>query len=95
MVLLLLKKGLGDEHGQVHILVARLLKLPIQDGLDVFPESVAVGPEDKHTLHTGIVNEFRLPAYVGIPLGKVRLHIGDLLHLLLVVLRHMSLHPFR
>ena len=94
VVLLLLQKGFGDQHGEIDILMSGLLKFFVQNGLDVFPESVSVGPKDKHTLHTGVVDELRLPAHVGVPLGKVGLHIGDLLYLLLIVLRHMSLRPF-
>ena len=40
--------------------------------------------------HTSVYHELRLPAHVGVPLGEVHLHVGDLLHLLLVgVLSHL------
>ena len=79
---------------------AECVPLPVSDveGLKEFAlangiDLTVVGPEA--SLAVGIVDEFRLPAHIGVPLGKVHLHIGDLLHLLLVVLCHMSLHPFR
>ena len=90
MVLLLLEQGLGNEHGQVHVLVPCLLELLIQFVLDVFPNGVAIGAVDEHSLDGGVVDQLCLPAHVGVPLGKVHLHIGDLLHLLLVgILGHI------
>ena len=88
MVLLLLEQAFGDEDGQVHVLVAQLFKAPVQLVLDVLPDGVAVGAVDEHALDGGVVDELRLFAHVGVPLGKVHLHIGDLLHLLLVFLGH-------
>ena len=94
VVLFLLEQALRDEHGQVHVFVAGLLKALVQLGLDVLPEGVAVGVAvgavDEHALDGGVVDELRLPAHVGVPLGEVHLHVGDLLHLLLVgVLSHV------
>ena len=90
VVLLLLEQALGDEHGQIHVLVAGLLELLVQGVLDVLPDGVAVGAVDEHALDGGVVDELRLPAHVGVPLGEVHLHVGDLLHLLLVgVLSHV------
>ena len=89
VVLLLLEQTLGDEHGQVDVLVARLLKLLIQLMLDVLPDGVAVGAVDEHTLDGGVVNQLRLFAHIGVPLGKVHLHIGDLFHLFFVILGHI------
>ena len=90
VVLLLLEQGLGNEHGQVHVLVPCLLELLIQFVLDVFPNGVAIGAVDEHSLDGGVVDQLCLPAHVGVPLGKVHLHIGDLLHLLLVgILGHI------
>ena len=88
VVLLLLEQGLGDEHGQVDVLVAGLLELLVQLRLDVLPDGVAVGPVDEHPLDGGVVDELGLLAHVGVPLAEVDLHIGDLLDLLLVVFRH-------
>ena len=94
MVLLLLEQGLGDEHGQVYVLVPGLLELLVQGVLDVLPDGVAIGAIDEHTLDGGVVDELCLLAHVGVPLGKVHLHVGDLLHLLLVgVLSHKYFSP--
>ena len=90
VVLLLLEQGLGNQHGQIDVLVARLLEHPVQDALEILPDGIAVGPVDKHAFDAGIVDELRLFAYVGIPLGKVHVHVGDLAHLLVFVLCHVS-----
>ena len=83
MVLLLLQQALRNEDRHIHILMAGLLKHPVQNRLDVLPDGVAIGPVNEHALHAGIGNELRLLAHVCVPLGKVYLHIGDLLHFLL------------
>ena len=91
VVLLLLQQALRDEHGQIHILVAGLLELLVQLSLDVLPDGVAIGAVDEHALDGGVVDQFRLLAHVGVPLGEVYLHIGDLLYLLLVgILSHIG-----
>ncbi len=94
MVLLLLQQALGDEHGQVYVLMPRLLELLVQEVLNVLPDGVAVGAVNEHALDAGIVDELRLFAHVGVPLGKVGLHVGDLFHLFFV-LCHFYLNPFR
>ena len=85
VVLLPLEQGLGDQHGQVYVLVPGLFKFPVQDVLDVLPDGVAVGAVDEHALDAGVVDELGLLTHVGEPLGEVHLHIGDLLHLLFVL----------
>ena len=88
MVLLLLEQGLGDQHGQIHVLVAGLLEPTVHLPLDVLPDGIAIGAVDEHALDGGVVDQFRLLAHVGVPLGEVHLHVGDLLHLLLLVIGH-------
>ena len=85
VVLLLLEQALGDQHGEIHVLMAGLLELLVQDLLKILPDGVAVGPEDEHPLDGGVVDKLRLLAHVGEPLGEVHLHTGDLLHLLFVL----------
>ena len=92
VVLLLLEQTLGDQHGQVHVLMPGFLELLIQDLLEILPNGVAIGTEDEHALDGGVVNQLRLFAHVGEPLGKVHLHIGNLFHLFLV-LCHLYLNP--
>jgi hypothetical protein len=89
VVLLLLKQGLWDEHGQIDVLMPCRFEHGVQLMLDVFPNGVAIGAIDEHAFDGGVVNQLRLFAHVGIPLGKVHLHVGDLLHLLFVVLSHI------
>ena len=93
MVLLLLKQALRDEHGQIHILVARLLEFLIQLMLDIFPDGIAVGAVDKHTLDGGVINQLRLFAHVGVPLGEIRLHVGNLFNRFLVFFGHSVFSP--
>ena len=81
MVLFLLKKALGDQHGHGHVLVAVALEHPVKDLLNILPDSVAVGAEDEQALYPGVIDQLRLGAYVGEPLGKVDLHIGYLFYL--------------
>ena len=88
MVLLLLEQGLGDQHGQIHVLVAGLLEPTVHLPLDVLPDGIAIGAVDEHALDGGVVDQLRLLAHVGVPLGEVHLHVGDLLHLLLLVIGH-------
>ena len=90
MVLLLLEQGLRNEHGHRNVLVARLLKTPVQVRLDVLPDGVAIGSEDEHPLGLGVTDELRLGTHVSVPLGEVHVHIGDLAHLLVFILCHIA-----
>ena len=92
VVLLLLQEGFGDQHGQVDILVARFLKALVQLRLNILPDGVAIGAVDEHALDGGVVDQLRLFAHVGVPLGEIHLHVGDLFHFLFVILSH-SFHP--
>ena len=78
MVLLLLKQAFGDKHGHGHVAVTVALEHAVQHLLNIFPNSVTVGAQDKATLNAGVVNQLSLGAHVGEPLGKVYLHIGYL-----------------
>ena len=89
MVLLLLEQAFRNEHRQVHVLVAGGLEALIHLVLDILPDGVTVGAVDEHTLDGGVVDQLRLFAHVGVPLGEIHLHIGDLLHLFLAgILSH-------
>ena len=95
MVLLLLEQGLRDEHGHGHVGVAGLFELFIQITLNILPDGIAIGAVDEHTLHAAVIDELCLGTHVGEPLGKIHLHIGDLLHLFLVILCHDRFLPFQ
>ena len=92
VVLLLLQEGFGDQHGQVDVLVARFLKALVQLRLNILPDGVAIGAVDEHALDGGVVDQLRLFAHIGVPLGEIHLHVGDLFHFLFVILSH-SFHP--
>ena len=93
VVLLFLEQALRDQHRQVHVLVARLLELRVQHVLDVLPDGVAVGPVDEHALDGGVVDQLRLAAHVGVPLGEVHVPGGDGVHLSLILCHSLS-NPF-
>ena len=92
VVLFLLQQAFGDEHGHVDVFSAGLFELNVHQPLDVFPDGVAVGAIDEHALDGGIVDELRLGAHVGVPLGKILLHVGDSFDFHLFC--HDFLHPF-
>ena len=88
MVLFLLQKALGDQHGHIDVLHAHLLKLRIHDVLNVLPDGIAIGPVNEDALYGGVVDQLCLFAHIGVPLGKIDLHIGDLLDFLFF--RHIN-----
>ena len=75
------QQALWNQHGHCHILVAGLLKFAVHDVLDVLPNGIAIGAQDGKALDGGILHQLRLAAHVRIPLGKIHLHVGDLLNL--------------
>ena len=89
---LLLQQALGDQNGHRHVLVAGLLELTVHDALDILPDRVAVGTQDREALDAGVLDQLRLAADVGIPLGEIVLHVGDLFNLL--VLCHVVFSSF-
>ena len=89
---LLLQQALGDQNGHCHVLVAGLLELTVHDALDILPDRVAVGTQDREALDAGVLDQLRLAADVGIPLGEIVLHVGDLFNLL--VLCHVVFSSF-
>ena len=92
VILFLLQQALGDQKGHIHILNALLLELLVHNVLNIFPDSVAIGTVDEHTLNGRVVNQLCLLAHVGKPLCKVYLHIGDLFNLFIFC--HFF-HPLR
>ena len=85
VVLLLLQKAFRDEQRHGDVLVTGLFKLGVEDMLDIFPDRIAVRAHDHAALDRGIVAQLRLFDDVGVPLGEVNLHRGDVLHHLFVV----------
>ena len=83
MILLLLQKTFGDQDGHGDVLVTVSLEHRVKLLLDIFPDRVAIGAQNEKALYAGIVHQLRLRADIGEPLGKVNLHIGDLLYFLL------------
>ncbi|MPN03076.1 hypothetical protein SDC9_150299 [bioreactor metagenome] len=60
----------------------------VQQILDVFPDSRAVGAHNHAAAHAGIIGEIRLSDDIGIPFGKVNIHWGDVFHQFLFIIRH-------
>lgn len=66
--------------GHIHILYPDFFKPGVQIMLNVFPNRVAVGFDNHAAFGAGIIHQFRFPAYVRIPFGKIFLHGGDCFH---------------
>ena len=76
---LLLEEAHRDEHGEVRVLVPRLLKSPVHLGLDALPDRVASRPHHHAALDRAVVRELRVEDDVDVPLGVVDSAGGDLL----------------
>ena len=83
VVLFLLQQAFRDEHRHRDVLVAAVLEHPVKLLLNILPNGIAVRTQDEQSLYAGIIDELRLGANVGEPLGKVLLHIGYLFNFLL------------
>ena len=87
---LLLEEAHRDEQREVGVLVAGLLEAPVEIGLDLLPDGVAVGLDHHAALdHLGRLGEIRLPDHVLVPLGVVLFPGGDLA----LVFGHALLSP--
>ena len=91
MVLLFLKKRLGDEHGHINILNARFFKPLVELLLDELPDSISGGLDDHTSLNRRIVCKFRLDNDVCIPLREILTHRGDRFNLLLFLFHRLFL----
>ena len=60
----------------------------VHDVLNVLPDGIAIGPVNEDALYGGVVDQLCLFAHIGVPLGKIDLHIGDLLDFLFF--RHIN-----
>ena len=78
MILLLLQKALGNEHGHRNILMAVLLEFLIENRLNVLPNGIAVWAQDEKSLNAGVIDKLRLGANIGEPLGEILLHVSYL-----------------
>ena len=79
----LFQKALGNQHGHGHVDMAGGLKGGVQGLLHVLPEGIAVGAQNGKTLDRGILDQLGFAADVGIPLGEIGLHIGNLFYFFL------------
>ena len=79
----LFQQAFRDQHGHCHVLMAGFLEFAVHDPLHILPDGVAIGAQDGKALDGGVLHQFGLPAHVRIPLRKIDLHVGDLLHLFL------------
>ena len=91
MILFLLQKGLRDQHGHVYILMTCLLELVVQNLLYILPDRISVRSVYKHTSGECIVDQFRLDAHIGEPLGEIHVHIGDFFNFFHIVFCHCKL----
>ena len=84
----LFQQAFRNQDGHRHVLMAGLFELGVHDALNVLPDGIAIRPQDGKALDGCILDQLRLAADIGVPLGKIDLHIGDLLHFLLF--RHIG-----
>ena len=84
VVLLLLKKRLGDEHGHVYVTNARSLESLIEFGLDVLPYCISVGLDSHTALYGCVFDELGFTNDVRIPLGEILVHRSDLFNHFLI-----------
>ena len=84
VILFLLKKGLRNQHRHGDILMSVSLEHAVQNALNVFPDSIAIGAQHKQALDAGIVYQLSLRAHIREPLGEIHFHIGDLLYFFIV-----------
>ena len=76
-----LQQAFGNQKGHIDILNALFLKFLVHNVLDVFPDGITVRSINENALDGRIVDQLGFCADIGKPLGKVLLHIGDLLYL--------------
>ena len=81
VILFLLQQGFGNQQGHIDVFNALLLEFPVHDMLNILPDGIAIGSVNKHALDAGVVDQLRLLAHIGEPLGEVDLHIRDLFDL--------------
>ena len=79
----LFEQALRNQDRHCHILMSGLLELGVHNRLDILPDRIAIRSENRKALDRCIFHQLRLAADVGIPLRKIDLHVGDLLHFLL------------
>ena len=65
------EKGLGDEQGEVGILVTGFLEHAVQDMLHLFPDGVSVRLDDHAAAHGGLFRKVGLHHEIVVPLGVV------------------------
>ena len=81
---LLLQEVLGDQDRHRDVDVVRALELSVHELLDVLPDGIAIGAQNREPLDGRVVHQLRLQADVGIPLGKILLHGSDRFYISLV-----------
>ena len=65
------EEGLGDEQGEVGILVTGFLEHAVQDMLHLFPDGVSVRLDDHAAAHGGLFRKVGLHHEIVVPLGVV------------------------
>ncbi|OQB54976.1 MAG: hypothetical protein BWX98_02177 [Candidatus Aminicenantes bacterium ADurb.Bin147] len=75
----LLEEALRDEQREIGVDVTGGFDPEIQGFLDVFPNGVAVGSDDHHPFHRGIIGQLGFLDDFGVPAGKILALRGDLL----------------
>ena len=88
VILFLLQKRFGNEHGHINVLVTECLEARVEILLNVLPNSVAVGAEDHAALNAGVVSQLGFFYYVCVPLTEIHVHRCDLVNHFFIILCH-------
>ena len=74
----LLEKAFGNQHWEIGILMPRLLEHPIESLLHLFPNGVAVWPDDHAALDRRIIRQFGRSNHIRVPSRVVFAALGNL-----------------
>ena len=85
------QQAFGNEHGHVDVLMPGGFEAPIQRFLDALPNGEAVRTDNHATAHGRVVHQLAFENHVCVPLGKIHVARGDVLHeALFFFVRHVA-----
>src|SRR6266436_3739681 len=94
MLCLFLEKTTRNEQGKVGIDYPGFLEAVIHEALDIFPDGVAVWPNDHTAPHRCIISQFCFAHHLVIPLRKIVFLVDYLFDILFLVSHNSSIHAF-
>ena len=67
----LVQEALGDEQGEIGVLMAGFLEHPVERPLDLLPDGVAVGADHHAASYRAVIGQLRLDYQLVVPGGKI------------------------